>query len=47
MAKRTTRARTSRSVPKTLTGVITAIVLAVLGALGIKTDWFQKPSTQD
>ena len=45
MAKRTTRARASRSVPKTLTGVITAIVLAVLAALGVKTDWFHgKPS---
>jgi len=42
MAKRTTR--TSRSVPKTIAGVIVALVLAVLGALGIKTDWLQKPS---
>jgi hypothetical protein len=38
MAKRTTRASTR--LPKTLTGVITAIVLAVLAALGVKTDWF-------
>jgi deoxyribonuclease-1 len=31
--------------PKTLTGIITAIVLAVLAALGVKTDWFhEKPS---
>ena len=39
------RSRPSTRLPKTLTGVITAIVLAVLAALGVKTDWFHgKPS---
>lgn len=42
MAPRPTRAATR--LPKTLTGIITAIVLAVLAALGVKTDWFHKPS---
>jgi len=44
MAQRPTRSRASTRLPKTLAGVITAIVLAVLAALGIKTDWFHKPS---
>ncbi len=44
MAKRPTRSRASTRLLKTLTGVITALVLAVLAALGVKTDWFQKPS---
>lgn len=34
------RSRASRAFPKTLTGVLAAIALAVLAALGIKTDWF-------
>lgn len=45
MAKRPTRSRASTRLPKTLAGVITAIVLAVLAALGVKTDWFHgKPA---
>ena len=44
MAQRPTRSRASTRLPKTLAGVITAIVLAVLAALGVKTDWFHKPS---
>ena len=44
MAKRPARSRASTRLPKTLAGVITAIVLAVLAALGVKTDWFHKPS---
>jgi deoxyribonuclease-1 len=44
MAQRPTRSRASTRLPKTITGVITAIVLAVLAALGVKTDWFHKPS---
>ncbi len=45
MARRTTRTAT-RPKTKTLAGTIAAIVLALLGALGIKTDWFHgKPST--
>ena len=44
MARRTTRTAT-RPKTKTLAGTIAAIVLALLGALGIKTDWFHgKPS---
>ena len=32
--------------PKTLTGLLAAIALAVLAALGVKTDWFRgKPPT--
>ena len=43
MAKRPIRPSTR--LPKTLAGVITALVLAVLAALGVKTDWFHgKPS---
>jgi deoxyribonuclease-1 len=39
------RSRASRTLPKTLTGVLAAVALAVLAALGIKTDWFHgKPS---
>lgn len=39
------RSRTSRAFPKTLTGTLAAVALAVLAALGIKTDWFHgKPS---
>lgn len=42
MARRTPR---SRAFPKTLTGILASIALAVLAALGIKTDWFHgKPS---
>jgi len=48
MAKRSTRSRHSRAairLPKTLSGLIAALILAVLGALGVKTDWFHgKPS---
>lgn len=45
MAKRSTRSRASTRLPKTLAGVITAIALAVLAALGVKTDWFHgKPA---
>jgi deoxyribonuclease-1 len=40
MAQRSTRSRTARSVPKTLTGAIAAIALAALAALGVKTGWF-------
>ena len=46
MAQRSTRSRTSRAFPKTLTGILASIALAVLAALGVKTDWFHgKPST--
>ena len=46
MAQRPTRSRTARAFPKTLTGILASIALAVLAALGIKTDWFHgKPST--
>lgn len=38
------RSRASRTLPKTLTGVLAAVALAVLAALGIKTDWFHKPT---
>lgn len=39
------RSRAARTLPKTLTGVLAAIALAVLAALGIKTDGFHgKPS---
>jgi deoxyribonuclease-1 len=38
------RSRASRAFPKTLTGILASIALAVLAALGIKTDWFHKPS---
>lgn len=45
MAKRTTRTSATRSFPKTLTGILASIALAVLAALGIKTDWFHgKPA---
>jgi len=45
MAQRPTRSRASTRLPKTLAGVITAIALAVLAALGVKTDWFHgKPA---
>ena len=44
MAQRSTRSRASTRLPKTLTGVVTALVLAVLAALGVKTDWFPKPA---
>lgn len=47
MARRSTRSRTARAstrLPKTLTGILASIALAVLAALGIKTDWFHKPS---
>ena len=44
MAKRTARPGTRR-LPKTLTGILASIALAVLAALGVKTDWFHgKPS---
>jgi deoxyribonuclease-1 len=44
MAKRTARPGTRR-IPKTLTGILASIALAVLAALGVKTDWFHgKPS---
>ena len=44
MARRP-RSRTSRAFPKTLTGILASIALAVLAALGIKTDGFHgKPS---
>ncbi|MCC8987432.1 MAG: endonuclease [Candidatus Contendobacter sp.] len=43
MAQRS-RSRTS-AFPKTLTGILASVALAVLAALGIKTDWFHgKPS---
>ena len=46
MAQRPTRSRTTRAFPKTLTGILASIALAVLAALGVKTDWFHgKPST--
>jgi deoxyribonuclease-1 len=39
------RPRASTRFSKTLTGIITAIALAVLAALGVKTDWFhEKPA---
>ena len=34
------RSRTARVFPKTLTGILASVALAVLAALGIKTDWF-------
>ena len=34
------RSRTARAFPKTLTGILASVALAVLVALGIKTDWF-------
>ena len=44
MARRP-RSRTARAFPKTLTGILASIALAVLAALGVKTDWFHgKPS---
>ena len=47
MARRP-RSRTARAFPKTLTGILATIalaVLAILAALGVKTDWFHgKPS---
>ena len=44
MARRP-RSRASRAFPKTLTGILASIALAVLAALGVKTDWFHgKPS---
>jgi|GEM_PF-683068 len=47
MARRP-RSRTARAFPKTLTGILASIalaVLAVLAVLGVKTDWFHgKPS---
>lgn len=44
MARRP-RSRASRSFLKTLTGILMSIALAVLAALGIKTDWFHgRPS---
>lgn len=45
MAQRSPRSRTSTRLPKTLTGILASIALAVLAALGVKTDWFHgKPS---
>ncbi len=41
MAKRSTPSRNSRAaihLPKTLSGLLAAIVLATLAALGVKTD---------
>lgn len=39
------RSRASKAFPKTLTGILASVALAVLAALGIKTDWFHgKPS---
>ena len=44
MARRP-RSRTARAFPKTLTGILASIALAVLAALGVKTDGFhRKPS---
>ena len=40
MAKRPARSRASTRLPKTLAGVITAIVLAAVAAPGVKPDWF-------
>ena len=40
MARRP-RSRTARAFPKTLTGILASLALAVLAALGIKTDWFR------
>jgi hypothetical protein len=37
MARRP-RSRTSRAFPKTLTGILVSIALAVLAALGVKAD---------
>ena len=34
------RSRASRPFPKTLTGILASVALAVLATLGIKTDWF-------
>ena len=34
------RSRTSRPFPKTLTGILASVALAVLATIGIKTDWF-------
>ena len=34
------RSRTARVFPKTLTGILASVALAVLAAIGIKTDWF-------
>lgn len=46
MAQRSSRSRTARAVPKTLTGILASIALAVLAALGVKMDWFYgKPPT--
>ena len=39
------RSRASKSFPKTLTGILASVALAVLAALGVKTDWFGKPTT--
>lgn len=36
------RSRATRAFPKTLTGILASVGLAVLAALGIKTDWFEK-----
>ncbi|MDS4059333.1 MAG: endonuclease [Candidatus Contendobacter sp.] len=45
MAPRSPRSRTARAFPKTLTGLLASVALAVLAALGVKTDWFHgKPS---
>ena len=33
------RSRTARTFPKTLTGILASVALAVLATLGIKTDW--------
>jgi len=34
------RSRASKAFPKTLTGILASVALAVLAAIGIKTDWF-------
>ena len=34
------RSRASKSFPKTLTGILASVALAVLAALGVNTDWF-------
>ena len=45
MAQRSPRSRTSRAFPKTLTGILASLALAVLAALGVKTDWFHGKSS--
>ena len=34
------RSRASKAFPKTLTGILASVALAVLATLGVKTDWF-------